>query len=151
MNFTLTQLLQAMLSYHASDMHITNDSAPVFRVHGKIVRVTAPPLTAEQTKELCYSVLTDQQKAIFEEKKQIDFSFGIQNLARFRANLFYQKASVAGAFRYIPIDIPNIKGLGLPPSVEKIIYRPRGLVLITGATGSGKTTTLAAIIGDMHV
>ncbi len=150
MDFTLPQLLQAMLSYQASDMHITAGSPPVFRVHGRIVRVTSPPLTSEETKNLCYSVLTDQQKASLEEKRQLDFAFGLQNIARFRGNLFFQKGHISGAFRHIPVEIPNIKMLGLPESIEKIIYRPRGLVLVTGATGSGKTTTLASILDSIN-
>ncbi len=143
---TLIQLLRTMLDSKASDMHITSGSAPCFRVHGRILKAKMTSLVPADTKELCYSVLTDHQKAQFEEHKQVDFSFGIRDLARFRANVYYQRGAVAGAFRHIPFDIPKLSGLGLPPILEQIINKPRGLVLITGATGSGKTTTLASLI-----
>ena len=103
-----------------------------------------------ETKELCYSVLTDYQKAIFEEQKQLDFSFGIRDLARFRANIYYQRGAVAGAFRHIPFEIPRLNTLGLPPMVDTLMRRPRGLILVTGATGSGKSTTLASIIDALN-
>ena len=104
---TLAQLLKAMLENKASDMHITSGSPPAFRVHGQMLRVKASPLTPAETKELCYSVLTDYQKAVFEENKQLDFSFGIRDLARFRGNVFFQRGAVAAAFRHIPFDIPK--------------------------------------------
>jgi twitching motility protein PilT len=147
---TLSQLLKAMLEYKASDMHITSGSPPTFRVHGKILRAKATSLTPADTKELCYSVLTDYQKAAFEEGKQLDFSFGIRDLARFRANVYYQRGAVAGAFRHIPYEIPKMNTLGLPPAVAGLISRPRGLILVTGSTGSGKTTTLASMIDALN-
>src|SRR6185369_14873184 len=94
--------------------------------------------------------LTDYQKALFEEQKQIDFSFGIRDLARFRANVYYQRGAVAGAFRHIPFEIPRLSSLGFPVTVENLMRKPRGLVLITGATGSGKTTTLAAMVDALN-
>lgn len=154
---TLPQLLKAMLENRASDMHLTSGSPPCFRVHGHILKAKTAPLSPAETKELCYSVLTDYQKAVFEEQKQIDFSFGIRDLARFRANVYYQRGAVAGAFRHIPFEIPRFGSLGLPPVCEALISRPRGLVLITGATGSGKSTTLASMIdlindqANMHI
>jgi twitching motility protein PilT len=147
---TLTHLLRAMLEHKASDMHITSGAPPAFRVHGRMLRAKAGNLTPPDTKELCYSVLTDYQKAMFEEQKQLDFSFGIRDLARFRANVYYQRGAVAGAFRHIPFEIPRLSTLGLPPTVENFMRRPQGLVLITGATGSGKTTTLASMIDAMN-
>lgn len=147
---TLPQLLKAMLEHRASDMHITSGSPPSFRVHGQIVRVKAQSLTPAETKDLCYSVLTDYQKAMFEEQKQIDFSFGIRDLARFRANVYYQRGAVAAAFRHIPFDIPKLPTLGFPKVVLNLLHKPRGLVLVTGATGSGKTTTLASMIDALN-
>ena len=147
---SLPQLLKAMLEYKASDMHITSGSAPTFRVHGQMLRAKSAVLTPAETKELCYSVLTDYQKAQFEEQKQLDFSFGIRDLARFRANVYYQRGAVTGAFRHIPFDIPKLNTLGLPQGVGQLLNRPRGLILVTGATGSGKTTTLAAMIDAMN-
>ncbi len=147
---TLPQLLKAMLDNKASDMHVTSGSPPTFRVHGQILKAKTGGLTPQDTKELCYSVLTDQQKAQFEEQKQLDFSFGIRDLARFRANVFYQRGAVAGAFRHIPFEIPKLQQLGLPPIVEQLMRRPRGLVLVTGSTGSGKSTTLASMIDALN-
>lgn len=147
---SLPVLLKAMLEHKASDMHITSGSPPTYRVHGQILKAKMSMMSPSQTKELCYSVLTDQQKALFEEKKQIDFSFGIRDLARFRANVYYQRGAVAGAFRHIPFEIPKLSNLGLPPIVDVLMRKPRGLVLVTGATGSGKTTTLAAMIDALN-
>ncbi len=147
---SLPILLKTMLEYKASDIHITSGSPPVFRVNGELLKAKTETLTPADTKELCYSVLTDLQKAIFEEKKQLDFSFGIKDLARFRANIFYQRGAVAAAFRHIPFDIPKLNQLGLPPIVESLMRKPRGLVLVTGATGSGKSTTLASIIDGLN-
>lgn len=147
---TLPQLLKAMLEHKASDMHITSGAPPTFRVHGQILRAKTQNLVPADTKELCYSVLTDYQKAQFEEQKQIDFSFGIRDLARFRANVYFQRGAVAGAFRHIPFDIPKLQTLGLPPAVHGLLHKPRGLVLVTGATGSGKSTTLAAMIDSLN-
>lgn len=147
---TLPSLLKAMLEHKASDMHITSGSPPVFRVHGQILKAKTENLTPADTKELCYSVLTDHQKATFEEHRQLDFSFGIRDLARFRANVFYQRGAVAGAFRHIPFDVPRLQQLGLPPLLEQLIQKPRGLILVTGATGSGKSTTLASLLNALN-
>ncbi len=139
-----------MLENKASDMHITSGSPPAFRVHGQMLRVKAASLTPAETKELCYSVLTDYQKAVFEENKQLDFSFGIRDLARFRGNVYFQRGAVAAAFRHIPFDIPKLEKLGLPPMVDHLLNKPRGLVLVTGATGSGKSTTLASMVDSLN-
>lgn len=147
---SLPLLLKAMLEHKASDMHVTSGSPPTYRVHGQILKAKMSPMSPTQTKELCYSVLTDLQKAQFEEQKQIDFSFGIRDLARFRANVYFQRGAVAGAFRHIPFEIPKFAALNLPPVIESLMRRPRGLVLVTGATGSGKTTTLAAMIDALN-
>ncbi|MCB0416132.1 MAG: type IV pilus twitching motility protein PilT [Bdellovibrionaceae bacterium] len=150
MKLTLPQLLKAMLEHKASDMHVTSGSPPSFRIYGKITKIKADTLVPSQTRELCYSVLTDYQKALFEENKELDFSFTIRELGRFRGNLFYQRGSVAGAFRHIPFNVPPLASLGLPPVVEQLVHKPKGLVLVTGAAGSGKTTTLASMINMLN-
>jgi len=147
---SLTALLKAMLEHGSSDMHITSGSPPAFRVHGQILKAKMPSLNPAETKDLCYSVLTDYQKALFEEQKQLDFSFGIRDLARFRANVYFQRGAVTGAFRHIPFEIPRLASLGLPTILEGLMRKPRGLILVTGSTGSGKSTTLAAMIHSLN-
>ncbi|GAB4291775.1 MAG: type IV pilus twitching motility protein PilT [Myxococcota bacterium] len=146
----LHQLLKAMIEKGSSDMHITTGAPPMLRIDGKLVPLKTAKLSPAQTKELCYSVLTEQQKAKFEEENELDLSFGVRGLARFRANIFVQRGAVAGAFRVIPFKILSFKELGLPQIVEDISKKPRGLVLITGPTGSGKSTTLASIIDRIN-
>ncbi len=142
----LPALLKTMVDQDASDLHITVGVPPEFRIQGKMVKVKSEPLGPQDTKELCYSVLTDAQKGELEKTLEIDFSFGIKDIARFRGNCFYQRAAVAGVFRRIPITIPDFESLGLPIQLRKVIKRPNGLVLVTGPTGSGKSTSLAALM-----
>ncbi|WP_044237901.1 type IV pilus twitching motility protein PilT [Chondromyces apiculatus] len=150
LRYTLQQLLRAMVDKGASDMHITSGTPPLLRIDGAIVPLKLPPLTPPETKQLCYSVLSDEQRGIFEQKNELDLSFGMKGLARFRANLFVQRGAVAGAFRQIPFKILSFEDLGLPAVVLDIASRPRGLVLVTGPTGSGKTTTLASVIDKIN-
>lgn len=147
---TLHQLLKAAVKQGASDLHVVAGSAPVLRVDGRIVRVKAPDLTADQVRQICYSILTDAQKGRFEATKELDFSFGIKNMARFRANLFFQRGAVSGVFRRIPIEVPDIDALGLPNIVTDVVNFPTGLVLVTGPTGSGKSTTIAALVDKIN-
>lgn len=147
---TLHQLLKAAVKQGASDLHIVAGSPPVLRVDGRIVRVKAGDLTADQARQLCYSILTDAQKSRFEATKEIDFSFGIKSMARFRANLFFQRGAVSGVFRRIPLDIPDIELLNLPKIIPDLVNYPTGLVLVTGPTGSGKSTTIAALIDKIN-
>ncbi len=147
---TLHQLLKTMVDKGASDLHVTSGSAPQLRIDGDLVPFRVPPLGPIDTKQLCYSVLTDEQKAHFEEEQELDLSFGVKNLARFRANVFMQKGAVAGVFRTIPFKIRSFSDLNLPPVLEDLCNKPRGLVLITGPTGSGKSTTLAAMIDKIN-
>ena len=147
---SLQQLLKAMVDNGASDLHITTESPPQLRIDGALVKLRTDPLSPEDTKSVCYSVLTDGQKARFEEDQELDFSFGVKGLARFRANLFIQKGSVGGAFRVIPYKIRTFQELGLPQSVSEMCKKPRGLVLVTGPTGSGKSTTLASMIDKIN-
>jgi twitching motility protein PilT len=146
----LHQLLKAMIEKGASDLHITTGSPPQLRIDGDLVPLKTPPLTPVETKQLCYSILTDAQKHKFEETSELDLSFGVKNLSRFRANLFMQRGAVAGAFRVIPYKILSFNELGLPPVINELAKRPRGLVLVTGPTGSGKSTTLASIIDKIN-
>src|SRR4051812_31359867 len=146
----LHQLLKAMVEKGASDLHITTGSPPQLRIDGDLVPLKTPPLTPVETKQLCYSILTDAQKHKFEEDNELDLSFGVKGLSRFRSNIFMQRGAVAGAFRTIPFKILTFEELGLPPIMAELAQRPRGLVLITGPTGSGKSTTLAAIIDKIN-
>jgi len=146
----LHQLLKAIIEKGASDLHITTGSPPQLRIDGKLVPLKTPPLTPVETRQLCYSVLTDAQKHKFEEDSELDLSFGVKGLSRFRSNIFMQRGAVAGAFRTIPFKILSFQELGLPPIVPELAKRPRGLVLVTGPTGSGKSTTLASIIDKIN-
>jgi twitching motility protein PilT len=150
MAVSLHQLLKTMLEMGGSDLHVTNNSPPQVRVDGKLKQLDMPPLSAVETKQLAYSVLTDNQKHRFEESLELDFSFGIKNLARFRANVFMQRGAVAAAYRTIPYEIRGFQELGLPPVCAQICDKPRGLVLVTGPTGSGKSTTLAAMLDKIN-
>ena len=146
----LHQLLKAMVEKGASDLHVTTGSPPQLRIDGKLVPLKTPPLSPVDTKQLCYSILTDAQKHKFEEESELDLSFGVKGLSRFRANVFMQRGAVAGAFRTIPFKILTFGELGLPPIVTELAKKPRGLILVTGPTGSGKSTTLASIIDKIN-
>src|SRR5512136_335190 len=139
-----------MTEMGGTDLHVTTNSAPQIRVDGKLRPLDLQPLTAVETKQLAYSVLTDAQKHRFEENLELDFSFGIKGLARFRANVFMQRGAVAAVYRTIPYEIRGFKDLGLPPVIASICDKPRGLVLVTGPTGSGKSTTLAAMLDKIN-
>jgi len=139
-----------MLDKGASDLHITTGTAPMLRIDGSLVPLRTDALTPVDTKQLCYSILTDAQKLRFEEDNELDLSFGVKNLARFRANVFMQRGAVAGAFRMVPFKIIPLQELGLPPVVSDLCETPRGLVLVTGPTGSGKSTTLASMIDKIN-
>ena len=146
----LHQLLKAMVEKGSSDLHITTGSPPQLRIDGKLVPLKTGPLSPIETKQLCYSILTDSQKHKFEEDSELDLSCGVKGLSRFRANIFMQRGAVAGAFRTIPFKILTFQELGLPPIVTELTKKPRGLVLVTGPTGSGKSTTLASIIDKIN-
>ena len=150
MTVSLHQLLKTMVEKGGTDLHITTYSPPLIRIDGTLVTLSHPPMTAVDTKKLAYSVLTDAQKHRFEESLELDISFGVKGLARFRANIYQQRGAVAGAFRRIPYEILGFRELGLPPAVEGLCAKPRGLVLVTGPTGSGKSTTLAAMIDKIN-
>lgn len=147
---SLQQLLKSMVENGASDLHITQSSPPMLRIDGKLVPIKHPRLTEVDTKNMCYSILTDMQRHRFEEDWELDFSFGLQGLGRFRGNIYYQKAAIGGAFRLIPFKIRTPQELNLPPTTVELARKPRGLILVTGPTGSGKTTTLAALIDQIN-
>src|SRR6476646_5929057 len=149
-NISLSDLLKKMLEMGGSDLHISTNSPPQIRVHGHLHPLDMPPLQPAETKQLSYSVLTDAQKHRFEEHLELDFSFGLKGLARFRGNLFNQRGATGAVFRVIPFEIRSFDQLNLPPIVSKLCDKPRGLVLVTGPTGSGKSTTLAAMIDKIN-
>jgi len=149
-NLNLHQLLKAMVDRGASDLHITTGSPPQLRIDGELVPLKVNPLSPVETKQICYSILTDAQKHKFEEDNELDLSFGVKGLSRFRSNIFMQRGAVAGAFRTIPFKILTFQELGLPPIVQDLSKKPRGLILVTGPTGSGKSTTLASIIDKVN-
>ena len=146
MEYNLPQLFKTLIDQGASDLHISALTPPRLRIDGQLVPLNLPALTPEQSMSLCYSILTESQKKSFEESKEIDLAFSIRDLARFRANIYLERNHVAGAFRVIPFKIYTVQDLGLPSIITKICNLPRGLVLVTGPTGSGKSTTLAAMI-----
>jgi len=143
---TIHYLLKTIIEKDASDLHLAAGSPPRIRLYGSLIPMKLPPLNAVQIKQMTYSILTDFQKHKFEEENELDFSFGVKGLSRFRANLFVQRGAVGAVFRTIPFGIKSFQELGLPRSCEELIRKPRGLVLVTGPTGSGKSTTLASMI-----
>ncbi|HTS02894.1 MAG TPA: ATPase, T2SS/T4P/T4SS family, partial [Thermoanaerobaculia bacterium] len=150
MAVTLHQLLKTLVERGGSDLHITTNSPPMIRVDGDLIPLDYPPLTVPETKQLAYSILTDVQKHRFEEQLELDLSFGVKGLARFRGNCFLQRGAVSAVFRQIPYEILGFRELGVPNVVETLCNKPRGLVLVTGPTGSGKSTTLATMIDKIN-
>jgi twitching motility protein PilT len=151
LTFSIDELLEIVVERRASDLHITAGSAPVIRVNGKIERLgDFGELSATKTRKLLYGALNTQQQKELEERKNVDLSYPLPGLARFRVNVFHQRASLAGAFRLIPSRIKGLQELGVPVTLYELCDRPRGLVLVTGPTGSGKSTTLAALIDRIN-
>src|SRR5271154_1002627 len=146
----LHQLLKTMIEKGASDLHITTGTPPLLRIDGSILPLKLPALGPVETKQLCFTVLTEEQRAHFEKHNELDLSFGVKGLSRFRANIFMQRGNVAGAFRTIPFKILSFDELGLPQVVSDFALKPSGLILVTGPTGSGKSTTLAAMIDKIN-
>ena len=142
----LRDLLLVTIQSRASDLHLTEDTPPVVRVDGQLLLTKVDPLSREQLKKMIYGILTDAQKEKFEKDRELDFSLALAGLDRFRVNIHIQRGSVEAAFRRIPLFVPKLTDLGLPPVISEFARRPNGLVLVTGATGTGKTTTLASMI-----
>jgi twitching motility protein PilT len=150
MAVNLHAMLVEMIERGSTDLHITAGAPPTLRIDGMLVPMDHPPLSPKETKQLAYSVLTDAQKHRFEEEKELDLSFGVKGLSRFRGNCFNQKGAVAAAFRTIPFEILGFDTLGVPPIVQSFAQKPKGLILVTGPTGSGKSTTLASLINKIN-
>lgn len=150
MDISIYDLLREMVDKGASDLHITTGSAPQIRVRGQLYPLDAPVMDPKSTRELLYSILTEAQKHKFEEEQELDLSFGIKGVARFRANIFVQRGALAGVFRMIPYEILSLDTLGLPGVIMKLTSLPRGLILVTGPTGCGKSTTLAAFLDKIN-
>jgi twitching motility protein PilT len=149
--FSIDELLEIVVERRASDLHITAGTPPAIRVNGKIERLQEfGDLTPEVTRKLLYSVTSTEQQKELEEHKNIDLSYPLPGLARFRVNVYFQRESLAGAFRLIPSRIKTLQDLGLPPTLYELCERPRGLIVVTGPTGSGKSTTLAALIDRIN-
>ena len=147
MDFDFSAVLAKMVETQASDVHLTAGVPPCMRDKGKIVPMEGfPILTGQETREVVYSILNDDQRKRFENDKQLDFAYAIPGVARFRVNCFFQRGAVSAAFRLVPQDIPALDSLGVPQVLRELAAKPRGFVLVTGPTGSGKSTTLASII-----
>ncbi len=149
--FNIKKLLQSVVTHGASDLHIVSRSEPQIRLSGKLKRVNLPVMDGEITEEMCYSVLTEKQKQEFEETNELDFAIEVPGMARFRGNYYRVMGDVAAAFRIIPVGIPSMDDLGSPPLYRKLIKREKGMILVTGPTGSGKSTTLAAMINEINI
>jgi twitching motility protein PilT len=146
----ITKLLIAVLNNKGSDLHLSSGLSPMIRIHGDIVPIEIPALENEAVKQLIYSIMSDNQKKTFESNLELDFSFEIPNVSRFRANVFYQQRGMAAVFRTIPSKILTLEQLNCPPIFKQLAEKPRGLVLVTGPTGSGKSTTLAAMVNYIN-
>ncbi|HUB67142.1 MAG TPA: PilT/PilU family type 4a pilus ATPase [Candidatus Methylacidiphilales bacterium] len=150
MNGDIVEYLGKAVAQGASDLHLCAHSAPMIRKHGGLIELAEGMLTAEACRTLIYSILTENQRARLEETWELDFAVVVENLGRFRANAYYSRGSVEAVFRYIPENVPSLQTLGLPPIVRQLCSLEQGLVLVTGITGSGKTTTLAAMVEEIN-
>jgi twitching motility protein PilT len=148
---SIDELLERMVEANASDLHVTTGTPPAMRVRGEVERLEGfDALTGEETQQLLYRILSSEQQKNFELARQLDFSYSIPGLARFRVNVYFQRESIGAAFRLIPTELKTLEELGIPDSLHVLAEKPRGLVLVTGPTGSGKSTTLAAIIDEIN-
>lgn len=146
-----SEVLRRMVEAKASDVHLTPGFPPAIRDKGKIVPMDGfPVLTSQDTREVVFGILNDDQRKRFESNKQLDFAYAIPRVARFRVNCFFQRGAVSAAFRFVPQEIPALDSLGVPPILRELTQKPRGFVLVTGPTGSGKSTTLAAMIDAIN-
>jgi twitching motility protein PilT len=139
-------LIRALIKYNASDMHLKVGRPPLYRINGKLVAAKMPELTQDQAEMIIFGVLSDKQRVDLDHKRQIDMSFRVKDFGRFRCNVYYQRGSISCAVRMIPLTVPNFDELGVPPVLKELVTRPRGLLLVTGSTGSGKSTTMASLI-----
>src|SRR6266571_6831189 len=149
--YSIDELLEQMVTRNASDLHVTAGTPPVIRVRGLLERLQGfEPLVPEDTQQLLYRILSSEQQKQLEIKRQLDFSHSVPGLARFRVNVYFQRETVGAAFRLIPDELRTLEELGIPSSLHQLAEKPRGLVLVTGPTGSGKSTTLAALIDEIN-
>jgi len=149
--FDIKKLLQSVVAHNASDLHLVSRSEPQIRLDGVLKPVNLPKLTGEDIEEMCYSLITEKQKQHFEEYDELDFALELPNIGRFRANYYRTMGDVAAAFRVIPIDVPSLDDLAAPFVYKKLVKREKGLILVTGPTGSGKSTTLAAMLNEINL
>jgi twitching motility protein PilT len=149
--FDIKKLLQSVVAHKASDLHLVSRSEPQIRLDGVLKPVNLPKLTGEDIEEMCYSLITEKQKQHFEENDELDFALELPNIGRFRANYYRTMGDVAAAFRVIPIDVPSLDDLGAPQVYKQLVKREKGLILVTGPTGSGKSTTLAAMLNEINI
>jgi twitching motility protein PilT len=148
---SIDELLENMVERNASDLHVTTGTPPAIRVRGEVERLDGfDALTPEETQQLLYRILSSEQQKLLELNRQLDFSYSIPGLARFRVNVYFQRESIGAAFRLIPTELKTLEELGIPSSLHVLAEKPRGLVLVTGPTGSGKSTTLAALIDEIN-
>jgi len=150
-DFDIKKLLQSVVKHGASDLHLVNGAEPQIRLDGSLKPVNLPKLTGEDIEEMCYSMITEKQKQQFEENDELDFALYLPGIGRFRANYYRTLGHVAAAFRVIPINIPSLDDLGSPSIFKKLIKREKGLILVTGPTGSGKSTTLSALLNEINI
>lgn len=143
---SLRYYINALAKYNASDLHLKSGRPPLYRINGKLVAAKMPPLTEENVQELAYETISDEQVKELEKKRQIDFSFHVKDVGRFRCNIYYQRGAISAAIRMIPFTIPSLETLGMPLVLKELVQKPRGLFLVTGATGCGKSTTLASLV-----
>jgi len=147
----IKKLLQSIVAHGASDLHLISRSEPQLRLDGVLKPINLPKLTGNDIEEMCYSLLTEKQKLAFEENDELDFALELEGIGRFRANFYRTLGEMAAAFRVIPIEVPTLDDLGAPPVYKKLIKREKGLILVTGPTGSGKSTTLAAMLNEINL
>jgi twitching motility protein PilT len=148
---SIDELLERMVEANASDLHVTTGTPPAIRVRGEVERLDGfDALSSEETQQLLYRILSSEQQKVLELNRQLDFSYSIPGLARFRVNTYFQRESLGAAFRLIPTELKTLEELGIPASLHALAEKPRGLVLVTGPTGSGKSTTLAALIDEIN-
>ncbi|SFV71289.1 Twitching motility protein PilT [hydrothermal vent metagenome] len=151
MAFDIKKLLQSVVTYGASDLHLVSRTEPQIRLNGGLKPINLPILTGEDIEEMCYSLVTEKEKKQFEEDLELDFALMLPGIGRFRANYYRTLGDVAAAFRIIPIDIPSLDQLNAPPIYKHFVKREKGLILVTGPTGSGKSTTLAALLNEINL
>lgn len=149
-NYDISTLLKTTLKFNASDLHLVARSEPQIRIDGILVKLNLPVLEKREIDRLCYTLLTDKQKKTLEEERELDFSIDLEDIGRFRVNYYYTMGSVAAAFRVITTKIPTLEGINAPGILKNLVTRRKGLILVTGPTGSGKTTTVAAMINEIN-